>query len=98
MEHYYHLGPIAFVWPSNQSRNTPDLIFPEDQTSILSPAVCQDSRTPPYLLVIVCSALQNFEARYSIRNSWAEDQQSNNVKVVCLVAPLSNKKDHLDID
>ena len=88
---YYNLlGPIAFVWPSNQSRNTHDLIFPEDQTSILTSAVCE-AATPPYLLVIVCSALQNFEARYSIRNSWAEDQQSNNVKVVFLVGQRINE-------
>ena len=78
------------MWPSNQSRNTPDLIFPEDQTSILSSAVCEGVPAP-YLLVIVCSALQNFEARYSIRNSWAQDQQSNNVKVVFLVGQRINE-------
>ena len=78
------------MWPSNQSRNTPDLIFPEDQTSILTSAVCQAS-TPPYLLVIVCSALQNFEARYSIRNSWGQGQQSHNIKVVFLVGQRNNE-------
>lgn len=84
-------GPIAFVWPSNQSRNARHLIFPEEKTSLLSSPVCGGS-SPPYLLVIVCSALQNFEARYTIRKSWAEVQHSlNNVKVVFLVGQRLNE-------
>lgn len=78
-------GPLAYVWPANQSRAARDLISPLAVTSLLSPAaVCNSSApaTAPYLLVIVCSALTNFEARYTIRQSWAQDTDTlNNVKV-----------------
>ena len=85
-----HRGPVAFVWPHNQSRNARHLISPEEETSLLTSSVC--SQSSPYLLVIVCSAVQNFEARYSIRNSWASDQSTlNNVKVVFLVGQRINE-------
>lgn len=87
-------GPLAYVWPANQSRAARDLISPLAVTSLLSPAaVCNSSApaTAPYLLVIVCSALTNFEARYTIRQSWAQDTDTlNNVKVVFLVGQQVN--------
>ena len=84
-------GPLAFVWPHNQSRSARHLILPEETTSILTSSVCSHS-APPYLLVIVCSAVQNFEARYSIRQSWASDQHAlNKVKVVFLVGQRINE-------
>jgi len=87
-------GPLAFVWPANQSRNTRDLIFPQQKTSLLSPDVCKnsgDGSSPPYLLVIVCSAVKNFEARYTIRQSWARDTETlKNVQVVFLVGQNIN--------
>ena len=53
--------------------------------------MCSGS-SPPYLLVIVCSALQNFEARYTIRHSWAQDQHKiKNVKVAFLVGQRLNE-------
>ena len=90
------VGPLAFVWPANQSRNARDLISPERKTTILNTEVCASTSSTtdssaPYLLVIVCSALQNFEARYSIRQSWAQDTRSlKNVKVVFLVGQQVN--------
>ena len=53
IKHFFSLGPLAFVWPANQSRNTRDLIFPQQKTSLLSPDVCKnsgDGSSPPYLL------------------------------------------------
>lgn len=87
-------GPIAFVWPSNQSRNARELVQPDKVTTILSPTtICSSnsSLVDPYLLVIICSAVENFEARDAIRNSWAQDQNTlKNVKVVFLVGQLVN--------
>lgn len=87
-------GPLAFVWPANQSRSARDLIFPERKTTILNTEVCKHnagSSSSPYLLVIVCSSVQNFEARYSIRQSWAQDTNTlKNVKVVFLVGQQVN--------
>jgi len=87
-------GPLAFVWPANQSRSARDLIFPERKTTILNTEVCTHnagSSSSPYLLVIVCSSVQNFEARYSIRQSWAQDTNTlKNVKVVFLVGQQVN--------
>ena len=91
-------GPLAFVWPANQSRSARDLIYPDIRTSLLNPDICgarSNNSSPeqnPYLLVIVCSAVQNFEARYTIRHSWAQDTNvKNNVRVVFLVGQQINK-------
>ena len=89
-------GPLAFVWPVNQSRNARELILPDQQTTILSPEVCRASNTSseahPFLLVIVCSAVPNFEARYSIRKSWAQEAEApKKVKVLFLVGTEVNK-------
>ena len=86
-------GPLAFVWPANQSRQARDLISPGLKTSLLEPDhVCDDhGDSPPYLLVIVCSAIANFEARYTIRHTWAMDTETlRNVKVVFLVGQEVN--------
>lgn len=44
-------------------------IQPDNVTTIISPSIC-DGRQP-FLLVVVCSAVQNTEARKSIRDTWA---------------------------
>jgi len=88
-------GPLAFVWPVNQSRNARELILPDKRTTILTPDVCRASNTSkeahPFLLVIVCSSVPNFEARYSIRESWAKETEDlKKVKVVFLVGTEVN--------
>ena len=88
-------GPLAFVWPVNQSRNARELILPDKRTTILTPDVCRASNTSkeahPFLLVIVCSSVPNFEARYSIRESWAKETEAlKKVKVVFLVGTEVN--------
>ena len=85
-------GPLAFVWPVNQSRSAGDLISPHLDTTILSPhSVCSSNSSQPYLIVVVCSAIPNFEARYTIRQTWAQDSETlKNVKVVFLVGQEIN--------
>ena len=77
---------IAFVWPANQSRNATDLLETDRSTTLIWPSgVCQTSQDSSnrqvkpkiYLLVIVCSAVKNFQERQVIRDTWAKDQVSN---------------------
>ena len=86
-------GPVAFVWPENQTRSAKELVRPGAVTTLLHPAgLCStNSSSPPYLLVVVCSAVENTEARLAVRSSWARDQESlREVRVVFLVGQLTN--------
>ena len=90
-----HLKPIVLVVPCTVSEVLLTkllLLQPERVTTLLSPAgLCGPDAAPPYLLVIICSAVQNFEARAAIRSSWAQDQNTlHNVKIVFLVGQLVN--------
>lgn len=60
-------------WSYNTSRDVCTYIHPENTTTVLNPRnICSDS---PYLLIIVCSAVDNVNARVAIRNTWGN--QSN---------------------
>ena len=80
-------APQVLVWPSSQSRNASDFIFPSSSTTLLSPRVCQNNSAPsPRLLVVVCSAVPHLAARATIRESWARDAASlGSVGVVFLL-------------
>jgi len=89
-------GPVAFVWPENQTRSTRHLVRPDQVTTLLKPSsLCSPknstSGSDPYLLVVVCSAVDNWEARVAVRESWAKDQSTlSGVRVVFLVGHLVN--------
>lgn len=85
-------GPVAFVWPENQTRSARELVRPDAVTTILSPTgLCTNGTTPPYLLVVVCSAVEHAAARQAVRDSWARDTTNlPGVKVVFLVGQLAN--------
>merc|ERR1740129_1262846 len=96
--HEKHKGPIAFVWPLNQTRDVATLVQLNRPTTVLAPpGMCSNDSdsTPPYLLVVVCSAVKNYEARMAVRNSWARDTMDvlPNVRVVFLVGQLHNNSD-----
>lgn len=89
-------GPVAFVWPENQTRSARQLVRPDVVTTLLSPtSVCNSNLTSaPYLVVIVCSAVSNFAAREAIRGSWAQDTETlTGVRVVFLVGLLPNNSE-----
>ena len=70
--------PILLVWPANQSRNTKILSRPEKNTTILAPfTFCnrntENSDQNLVILVIVFSAMSNFQERQTIRDSWASE-------------------------
>jgi len=89
-------GPLAFVWPENQTRSTRHLVRPDQVTTLLKPSnLCKPgnstSGSEPYLLVVVCSAVENWEARVAVRESWARDQSNlPGVRVLFLVGRLVN--------
>lgn len=84
-------GDLAFVWPSNQTRSTRLLVRPDQVTTLIQPQVCSQGTDLPYLLVIVCSGVNNTAARNAIRGSWARDEATlKNVRVVFLLGHLQN--------
>ncbi|KAJ1519552.1 hypothetical protein ONE63_004831 [Megalurothrips usitatus] len=71
-------------WPRNGTREVRFFIQPDNVTTILSPSICEGRQ--PFLLVVVCSAVQNMAARRAIRQTWAsslytmrESNRSNEV-------------------
>ncbi|XP_020279121.1 beta-1,3-galactosyltransferase 1-like isoform X2 [Pseudomyrmex gracilis] len=80
-------------WSYNTSRDLCVYIHPGNTTSILSPTgICS---LPPYLLIIVCSAVANQEARTAIRSTWANKYNLDNlynftVKVAFLLGQSDN--------
>jgi len=99
-------GPVAFVWPANQTRSARALVRPDIVTTLIAPSgLCSAANSSqavagpgPYLLVIVCSAVDNLAARQAIRDSWARDTNTlPGVRVLFLVGQLANnsKQDQL---
>lgn len=79
-------------WSFNTSRDLKLYIHPENNTTILNPdELCS---SPPYLLIIICSAIGNHNARNAIRSTWANDQYLNSfnstVKIAFLLGQSEN--------
>jgi len=80
-------------WSYNTSRDLYVYIHPENTTSILNPTgICSLST---YLLIIICSAVANQEARTAIRNTWANKYSLDNlynstVKIAFLLGQSDN--------
>lgn len=70
-------------WSQNTSRETTDYILPNENTTLIEPpALCREP-DPIFLLIVVCSSANNFEARQSIRESWGNVTEFN--------SPMFNK-------
>ncbi|XP_059471379.1 beta-1,3-galactosyltransferase 1-like isoform X2 [Neocloeon triangulifer] len=70
---YYHVqvreAPVA-GWERNSSRNLREYVQPDNVTAIIEqPSICA-SNGPILLLVIICSSVENFDARLAIRETW----------------------------
>ena len=99
--------PIALVWPATQSRNSNVLSRPEENTTLLAPSticnpnIVSSSNATNYdqdlvILVIIFSAVSNFQERQAIRDSWASDTDSlPNIKVIFLLGTISNLDNNL---
>lgn len=64
-------------WSQNTSRETTDYILPNENTTLIEPpTLCRDPQ-PIFLLIVVCSSANNFEARQSIRETWGNTTEFN---------------------
>ena len=76
--------------PTAGSRDTVLLTRPGEVTTLLVPPR-PAFPGPPGVLVVVCSAVGNFAARQTIRESWGRDQQIlPGVRVLFLIGRLHN--------
>lgn len=62
-------------WGYNTSRNTADYVLPDEDTDLIKPQHVCDSKF--FLLIVVCSAINNFEARQNIRETWGNTSEFN---------------------
>lgn len=77
-------------WYSNKSHYAKDYVFPEKITTlnyVESPCSLHES---PFILIIVCSNLENRELRQSIRDTWASNAKKYNIHVFFLVGKSIN--------
>ncbi|XP_067645892.1 beta-1,3-galactosyltransferase 5-like [Eurosta solidaginis] len=66
-----------FDWSYNTSRNIADYVLPDNNTAILEPNEVCNSKV--FLLVVVCSSIENFAIRRTIRETWANTTHFNYV-------------------
>lgn len=94
----YSFSPSSFTaqlpgWTYNTSRDLCTYIHPENTTSVLSPTgICS---LPPYLLIVICSAVANLKARTAIRDTWANKKNldsiyNSTVKIAFLLGESDN--------
>ncbi|GLV40937.1 uncharacterized protein CBL_08511 [Carabus blaptoides fortunei] len=66
-------------WNYNTSRDMRQYILPDNTTSVQQPShLCL---TPLFLLIIVCSAVENVDSRNAIRQSWGSESLVSNATV-----------------
>ncbi|XP_012286095.1 N-acetyllactosaminide beta-1,3-N-acetylglucosaminyltransferase 4 isoform X2 [Orussus abietinus] len=81
-------------WTYNTSRDLSVYIHPENTTTILNPVnICMP---PPFLLIVICSAVANRKARDAIRNTWANKNNldslyNSTVSIAFLVGQTDNE-------
>ncbi|XP_059614392.1 beta-1,3-galactosyltransferase 1-like [Phlebotomus argentipes] len=63
-------------WNYNTSRDTTDYVFPHLNTSLIEPNTL-DMENGVFLLIVVCSAANNFYARQTIRETWGNSSEFN---------------------
>jgi hypothetical protein len=64
-------------WSQNTSRETSDYVFPNENTTLIEPPTLCHEAHPIFLLIVVCSSANNFEARQSIRETWGNATEFN---------------------
>ncbi|KAF2903908.1 hypothetical protein ILUMI_02269 [Ignelater luminosus] len=92
----YDIGIIG--WEASISRNTSEYVFPNTTSILIKPDdLCE---SPTFLMVIVCSAPYNFEARKAIRKSWGLERNisDNAIRVYFLLGKPVLSSLQVDID
>lgn len=90
MNSFSYVSEYVEGWEHNISRNTDNYVAPDNLTVLMKPVnFCS---TPMFLLIIVCSAPKNFEARMTIRETWASEENllKLSTKVYFLVGETEN--------
>lgn len=64
-------------WWSNVSRDLRDFVEPDRNTTLIEPVGICDTRDKIFVLVVVCSAVGNFDARDTIRETWGNVSSFN---------------------
>ena len=81
------------TWPENQTRDIRKLIRPTENTFNLIPTnVCDGDKNHLLLLIVVTSAINNFDNRQAIRESWGKElkEYDSKVKMIFLVGEESS--------
>lgn len=95
-----------FTWNANSTRDLSIYVQPENVTAIIPNAdLCQaDSEAEqkkPVLLVIICSAVDNFQAREAIRETWMSLQLNDStpftVRTAFLLGQTTNDSRQADV-
>lgn len=88
-------NPLIFAvsvvgWEFNTTRNTSQYILKNNLTAVIMPEHVCDQKS--LIVIIVCTAPGNFEARNAIRETWGSERYvlGNNVSVYFLIGETAN--------
>ncbi|KAF4526118.1 hypothetical protein B566_EDAN007612 [Ephemera danica] len=87
------LAPIA-GWARNSSRDLRVYVQPDNLTALIEqPTVCAPP-APLLLLVVVCSAVINFEARQAVRDTWGSPSNvsDNTIRLAFLLGATESEE------
>nr|CAG4648786.1 EOG090X0A8N [Polyphemus pediculus] len=93
----------SFQWHSNSTRNVAVYVQPENVTAIIpNPGLCGNSSDHhPFLLIVVCSSVGNFEARNAIRQTWMSFRPNQtapyNIRMAFLLGQTFNESRQNDV-
>ncbi len=88
----------------NSTRDVAVYVHPDNVTAIIAnKELCKDEI--PYLLIVVCSAVNNFKARQAVRETWMSQQEPNGnnrtadviVRTVFLLGETVDNKHQMDV-
>ena len=83
-------------WYTNKSHFAKDYVFPDKITTLnYVESPCEQNESP-FILIIVCSNLENGQLRQSIRDTWASHAKDHNIHVLFLVGQSTNS--NLDVN
>ncbi|XP_047118451.1 beta-1,3-galactosyltransferase 1-like [Schistocerca piceifrons] len=88
----YYQDQVHIGWSVNTSRDLRLYVLPENLTAIIpQPDICSKKL---FLLIVVCSAVGNFEARAAIRQTWASapivTEKASAIRVAFLLGVLKH--------
>ena len=89
-----------FTWTVNSTRDLAVYVQADNVTAIIAnEQLCGSNGESPFLLIVVCSAVGNFEAREAIRQTWMMGNASKSlpVRTVFLLGRPLNESRQIDV-